>query len=36
MSAGAITSMIIILTTVGGGFVFFLTRAIKKERKSNG
>ncbi len=32
MSTGAIVSMIIILTIVAGGFLFFLTKAIKKER----
>ncbi len=32
MSTGAIVSMIIILTIVVGGFIFFLTKAIKKER----
>ncbi|WP_370086263.1 MetS family NSS transporter small subunit [Ekhidna sp.] len=36
MSAGAILSMIIILSIVIGGFVYFLTRAIKKERNING
>ncbi|WP_425391162.1 MetS family NSS transporter small subunit [Ekhidna sp.] len=36
MSTGAIVSMIIILTVVVGGFLYFLTRAIKKERKTNG
>lgn len=32
MSGGAILSMIIILTVVVGGFIYFLTKAIKKER----
>lgn len=32
MSTSAIISMIIILAIVMGGFVFFLTKAIKKER----
>jgi len=32
MSIGAIVSMILILTTIVGGFIFFLTKAIKKER----
>lgn len=36
MTSGAIMSMIVILTIVVGGFVFFLSKAIKKERKSNG
>ncbi len=36
MSTGAIISMIIILSIVIGGFVYFLTRAIKKERNING
>ena len=36
MSIGAIISMIIILTIVVGGFVYFLSKAIKKERSSNG
>ncbi|MEM6641354.1 MAG: MetS family NSS transporter small subunit [Bacteroidota bacterium] len=32
MSAGAIISMILILSVVGGGFIFFLAKAIKKEQ----
>ncbi len=32
MSTEAIFSMIIILTVVMGGFIYFLSRAIKKER----
>ncbi|WP_420318622.1 MetS family NSS transporter small subunit [Ekhidna sp.] len=36
MSTGAIVSMLIILTVVVGGFLYFLTRAIKKERDING
>lgn len=36
MSTGAIVSMIVILSIVIGGFVYFLTRAIKKERNING
>ena len=32
MSSGAIISMIIILSVVVGGFIYFLTKAIKKER----
>lgn len=36
MSTGAIISMMIILSIVVGGFIYFLTRAIKKERNSNG
>ncbi|WP_420575215.1 MetS family NSS transporter small subunit [Ekhidna sp.] len=36
MSTGAIISMIVILTVVIGGFIYFLTRAIKKERNING
>jgi preprotein translocase subunit YajC len=36
MSIGAILSMIAILSTIMGGFVFFLIKAIKKEQKSNG
>ncbi len=31
MSLGAIISMIIILLGVVGGFIYFLTKAIKKE-----
>ncbi len=31
MSTGAIISMIIILSVVVGGFMYFLVRAIKKE-----
>ena len=33
MSSSAIVGMILILGTVVGGFVFFLSMAIKKERK---
>jgi len=36
MSLGAILSMIINLAIVVGGFIFFLIKAIKKERKSYG
>ncbi|SNT29354.1 hypothetical protein SAMN05421640_3243 [Ekhidna lutea] len=36
MSTGAIVSMVIILSVVVGGFIYFLTRAIKKERNING
>ena len=36
MSTEAIIGMVIILTLVVGGFLFFLTKAIKKEHKSNG
>jgi hypothetical protein len=36
MSTGAIISMAIILTVVVGGFIYFLTRAIRKERNING
>ena len=32
MSTGAIISMIVILTIVVGGFIYFLTKAIKKEK----
>ena len=32
MSTAAIISMIVILTIVVGGFIFFLTKAIKKEK----
>lgn len=32
MSAGAIISMVIILTIIVGGFVFFLYKAIKNEK----
>ncbi len=32
MSGSAILSMILILTVVVGGFIYFLTKAIKKER----
>ncbi|MEM0941750.1 MAG: MetS family NSS transporter small subunit [Bacteroidota bacterium] len=32
MSMGAIVSMAIILTVVVGGFIFFLVKAIRKER----
>ncbi len=33
MSISALVAMLFILGTVGGGFVFFLRLAIKKERK---
>lgn len=36
MSSGAIISMILILTTVVGGFVYFLIKAIKNEKTKNG
>ncbi|MEP1033324.1 MetS family NSS transporter small subunit [Ekhidna sp.] len=36
MSTGAVISMIVILTIVVGGFIYFLTKAIKKERNING
>ena len=36
MSTEAIISMIIILSVVAGGFIYFLTKAIRKERKTNG
>ncbi|MEO9870830.1 MetS family NSS transporter small subunit [Ekhidna sp.] len=36
MSTGAIISMIIILSMVMGGFVYFLTKAIRKEKDING
>jgi len=32
MSQGAILSMILILTVIVGGFIYFLSKAIKKER----
>ena len=32
MSQGSIFSMIIILTVIVGGFIYFLNKAIKKER----
>ena len=32
MSTSAIISMIIILTVVVGGFVYFLSKAIRKEK----
>ncbi len=32
MSLGAILSMILILTIIIGGFIFFLSEAIKNER----
>lgn len=32
MSTGGIISMIVILTIVVGGFIYFLTKAIKKEK----
>lgn len=35
MSAESIISMIVILTLVVGGFIYFLSRAIKKESKIN-
>lgn len=36
MSIDAVISMFVILTIIVGGFIFFLTKAIKNERKSNG
>lgn len=36
MSSGAIISMTLILAIVVGGFIYFLTKAIRKERKNNG
>ncbi|MEM9338799.1 MAG: MetS family NSS transporter small subunit [Bacteroidota bacterium] len=36
MSTSAIISMFAILSIVVGGFLFFLSKAIKNERKSNG
>lgn len=36
MSAGAIISMILILSIVVGGFIYFLSKAIKKEKHING
>jgi hypothetical protein len=35
MSGQAIISMVVILTIVVGGFIYFLTRAINKERNIN-
>ena len=32
MTQGAIISMILILTFIVGGFIYFLSKAIKKER----
>ena len=32
MSQGAVFSMILILTIIVGGFIYFLNKAIKKER----
>lgn len=34
MSTSAIIGMIVILTTVMGGFLFFLTKAIRKEKQN--
>ncbi|MFK7953525.1 MAG: MetS family NSS transporter small subunit [Ekhidna sp.] len=34
MSTSAIISMIVILTIVVGGFLFFLTKAIRKEKQN--
>ena len=36
MSTSAIISMFVILTIIVGGFIYFLSKAIKKERNSNG
>lgn len=36
MSTSTIISMIVILTIVVGGFIYFLTKAIRKERNING
>lgn len=35
MSTSAIISMIVILTIVIGGFMYFLTKAIKKEKEEH-
>ena len=35
MSIGTILSMIVILTIVVGGFIYFLTKAIKKEKRNS-
>lgn len=34
MTTSTIISMIVILSIIVGGFIFFLTRAIKKEKHS--
>lgn len=34
MSTSAIIGMIVILTTIMGGFIFFLTKAIRKEKQN--
>lgn len=36
MSIGAIISMILIITTIVGGFLYFLVKAIKNEKTNNG
>ncbi len=36
MTTSTIISMTVILTIIVGGFLYFLTKAIKKEKKSNG
>ena len=35
MTTSTIVSMIIILTIIVGGFVFFLSKALKKEKDHN-
>jgi len=36
MTTSTIISMIVILTIVVGGFLFFLSKALKKEKNSEG
>ena len=36
MSTSSIISMFVILFVIVGGFLYFLSKAIKNERKSNG
>lgn len=36
MTTTTIISMIIILTGIVGGFIYFLSRALKKEKQKNG
>ena len=36
MTISTIISMIVILTIIMGGFIYYLSKAIKKEKDSNG
>lgn len=36
MTTSTIVSMIVILTIIVGGFIYFLSKALKKEKQENG